>query len=123
MELNAKARPLSLGHRHHRAVFGPGRQLERRREALALGDQRVVAGREERRRQAAQDPGALVVNAGRATMDRAIGLQDLAALGFHKALMPGENGTSSTRTSTQQLFPGLGGSTVSQFSRKKNHSN
>src|SRR3954468_16840368 len=63
MELNALHRELLVAHAHDFSVVRPGRYFEAMRQRIALNDQRMVAGRGERSRQAAEHAGIVMVDA------------------------------------------------------------
>src|SRR5476651_685456 len=95
MELHAVHRVLLVRHRHHEAVVGLGGDFEIGGHGIALDDEGVIAGRLERRVDAAQHGFAVVLDGGELAVNGHGRAHHIAAIGGANRLMPeadAENG-------------------------------
>ncbi|OHC45653.1 MAG: hypothetical protein A2092_18790 [Rhodobacteraceae bacterium GWE1_64_9] len=73
---------------HDRAIFQPGRHLQAIRQAFAFHHQRMIAGSQERRRQALEHTFALVVHHAHLAMHDLVAAHDLATESLADGLVP-----------------------------------
>src|SRR5690348_6167826 len=79
MELHAVQRPLAMGNAHDETVLCPGIDAQALGQAAAFDDQRMIARRLERVRQAGKDPAGVMMDCRELAVHRLGRANDLAA--------------------------------------------